>query len=123
MYLSAFILDENVTVHASSCSYVVREWRTYGTPVITNATSELGLVRQLKSAGIRVQTYRVMPCAGLPEGFWSQTPGGSNLRLLATAQGAKNATTRLKRKTLQELESTVNDMSPYLREMLGLAQQ
>lgn len=122
MFLSAFVSGEKITVHASGCSHVVRDWRKYGTPLIKLAESKLGLVRQLKASGIRIDSVRVMPCAGIPEGFWSLTPTGERLRLLSTESGAKTASKRLERQILTEARTAINDMSPYLREMLGLTQ-
>lgn len=122
MFLSAFIVNEKVTVHASGCSHVVRDWRKYGTPLITCAESKLGLVRQLKASRVRIDSVRVMPCAGIPEGFWSRTPLGEPLRLLSTESAAKNATKRLERQVAEEFKQVVNDMTPMLREILGLKQ-
>lgn len=121
--LSAFIVDGNVRVHAASCSHVVRDWRALGTPLVKNAESELGLMRQLKSHGVRIDSVRVMPCAGIPEGFWSRTPSGEPLRLLDTQKGAQRATRRIQRLVAAELKTAVDNMSPYLREALGLTRE
>jgi len=123
MYLSAFVKDENLTVHSSQCSHVLREWRKYGLPVVTMAESEMGLTRQLKALNIRVHSIRVMPCAGLPEGFWSRTPAGTPLKLLSTREGAQRATQRVKREIALEWAARINDMSPMLRELMGMPQQ
>jgi hypothetical protein len=123
MFLSAFVKDDAVTVHSSRCSHVVRDWRKYGQPVVANAESEMGLMRQLKALGIRVHSVRVMPCAGLPEGFWSQTPSGAQLKLLSTREGARQATKRIERQVAKEWQGVVNDMSPYLREAFGLTRE
>lgn len=121
--LSAFIVDGNVRVHAASCSHVVRDWRTLGTPLVKNAESELGLMRQLKAHGVRIDSVRVMPCTGIPEGFWSRTPSGEPLRLLDTQKGAQRATRRIERLVAAELKTAVDNMSPYLREALGLTRE
>ena len=121
--LSAFIVDGHVKVHASSCSHVVRDWRVLGTPLVRNAESEMGLMRQLKAHGIRIDSVRVMPCAGIPEGFWSRTPSGAPLRLLDTQAGAQRATKRIERLVAAELKTAIDNMSPYLREALGLTRE
>ena len=121
--LSAFIVDGHVRVHAASCSHVVRDWRALGTPLVKNAESELGLMRQLKAHGVRIDSVRVMPCAGIPEGFWSRTPSGAPLRLLDTQAGAQRATKRIERLVAAELKTAVDNMSPYLREALGLTRE
>src|SRR6478752_5705862 len=121
--LSAFIVDGNVKIHASTCSHVVRDWRSLGTPLVKNAESQQGLIRQLKAHGVRIDSVRVMPCAGIPEGFWSRTPSGAPLRLLDTEAGAKRATRRIERLVAAELKTAVDNMSPYLREALGLTRE
>jgi hypothetical protein len=123
VFLSAFIADEKLTVHKSGCSHVVRNWREFGAPIVTNAQSQMGLMRQVKNLGIRVQSVRVMPCAGLPEGFWSHTPSGQPLRLLDTVEGAHRATKRVERIARAEMTHIIDNMSPMLREMFGLSRQ
>jgi len=121
--LSVFADNGKITVHSSQCSHVVRDWRKYGTPVVQYAESQMGAIRQLKSAGIRIDSLRIMGCTELPEGFWSRTPSGEPLRLLSTETGAVRATRRLERLVVEEMRTAINDMSPYLREMLGLTRQ
>jgi hypothetical protein len=122
--LSVFIdSDDKVTVHSAQCSHVLREWRKYGRPVIAQAESVMGAAKQLKALGIRVESFRIMPCANLPEGFWSSTPGGSKLKLLSTETGAQRATRRVLKQVREEWQTTINNMSPYLREAFGLQQE
>lgn len=124
MYLSAFINEnDELTVHSSQCSHVVRNWRKFGQPIVTNAESQMGMLRQIKALGIRVSSVRVMGCAGLPEGFWSQTPAGTNLKLLSTREGAHRATQRIKREVSEEWKTTIDNMGPMLREMFDLTPQ
>lgn len=121
--LSAFVTEGHVKIHGASCSHVVRDWRALGTPIVKSAESQMGVLRQLKAHGIRIDSVRVMPCAGVPEGFWSRTPSGAPLRLLDTEKGAQRATRRIQRMVEDEMSTMIDNMSPYLREMFGLSRE
>jgi len=99
VYVSAFFpenTDGVVRVHGAECTHVHRDWRAYGAPVKMFVQSEIGIERQLKKQGIRFTGLYVLPCALIPEGFWSYTPDGAPLGLLSTSEGAKTATRRFK---------------------------
>lgn len=99
VYVSVFFpenTDGIVRVHGSECTHVHRDWRAYGAPIKMYVESEKGIIRQLKSQGIRFSGLYVLPCALIPEGFWSFTPDGERLGMLSTYQGAKTATRRFR---------------------------
>jgi hypothetical protein len=99
VFVSAFFPNSDdaiVRVHDSSCTHIHRDWRAYGAPVKMCVQSYEGIVCQLKRHGIRFSGLYVLPCALIPEGFWSYTPDGERLNLLSTAEGAKAATRRFK---------------------------
>lgn len=98
-YVSVFFpenTDGVVRVHGSECTHVHRDWRAYGAPVKMFVQSHIGIERGLKRQGIRFSGLYVLPCALIPEGFWSYTPDGERLGLLSTSQGARTATRRFR---------------------------
>ena len=89
--------EEIVRVHDASCTHTLRDWRSYGTPVMLYVESGKAIVRQLSRNGIRFKGVRVMPCARIPEGYWSHTPTGARMKLHGTRTGALNATRRIRK--------------------------
>lgn len=97
VFVSAFFPNNDdaiVRVHDSNCTHIHRDWRAYGAPVKLYVQSHEGIARQLRRQGIRFSGLYVLPCALIPEGFWSHTPDGERLNLMSTHEGARAATRR-----------------------------
>lgn len=122
-YVHAFFPDndeEIVRVHGAHCTHVHRDWRSYGAPVKLFVESRLGIERQLKARKIRYQGIRVLPCAGIPVGYWSRTPDGEPLTLLSTRSAARRSTARIKGIEMNtENFRKVTSLAPYLSERYG----
>jgi hypothetical protein len=121
--LSAFVVEREkmnpeIRVHSSACSYVIRETRKNGAAVIASAESQIGIRKVIRAKGIRFSGMHFMPCCGVPEGFWIETPKGDPLKLSATRQGARSGTRRIHRLAKAEIDSALNGLSAYAREIL-----
>lgn len=88
--------QENIRIHGAGCTHAVRDFRKYGEPLYVYAESLYGVIRQVKRADVRIYGVRVLPCAPIPEGFWSYTPAGNRLKLHATESAAKQLTRRVR---------------------------
>lgn len=123
MTVAAFFPDsdeEIVRVHGAHCTHLTRDWRKHGRPVMMYVQSHAGVARQMRSQGIRFKGVRIMPCAQIPEGFWSYTPEGERLKLHATEQGAKVLTRRIRKLNESLPQFRITDVSPWLKERYGI---
>jgi hypothetical protein len=121
--LAAFVIEKananpEIRVHSAACSYVIRETRANGKAVLATAESEVGMIKRIKSNGIRYSAIRFMGCCGVPEGFWIESPSGDQLKLSTTRVGARTATARIKREARAELDTMLSGLSGYAREVL-----
>jgi len=127
MTVSVFFPDdaaEIVRVHGSHCTHITRDWRQYGAPVNMYVQSVDGVIRNLKREGIRFKGVRVLPCAAIPEGFWSHTPDGGLLKLHATSIAAKALTRKIaKVESDRNKFNKITDIAPYLIERYGFKVQ
>ena len=99
--------DGIVRVHGGECSHIVRDWRQHGTPMSFYAMSTSAIAKRLRREGIRFTGVYVLPCAALPQGYWSFTPNGEQLKLHTTPNSAK-ALTRKIRLAGTEFEQSFN---------------
>lgn len=99
--------DGIVRVHGGECSHIVRDWRKFGTPMSFYAMSTTGIAKRLRREGIRFNGIYVLPCAALPQGYWSYTPTGEPLKLHTTPNSAKVLTRKI-RKAGQEFSQSFN---------------
>jgi len=120
--VAAFFPDndgEIVRVHDASCTHTLRDWRAYGAPVMLYVETGKAIVRQLSKNGIRFKGVRVMPCARIPEGYWSHTPTGERMKLHHTRIGALNATHRIRKIDAESGHFNTPELAPYMSVRYG----
>lgn len=118
--LAAFVNNETgaIRIHADNCSHSLRETRRYGMPVIFSTESTLGMVRHLKSKGIRSNDLYFLGCVGVPESFAILAPNGDRVSAASSRKAASKAAGRINRQARQELAQAIQGLSTFARQLM-----
>lgn len=111
--------SEIVRVHNADCSHVTRDWRVHGKPVRLVVQSVSDIVRQLKRHDIRFKGIYVLPCAPIPEGYWSYSSDGEMIKLHATKNAASALSRKIRKIEGEHTFNRVTDLAPYMIERYG----